>query len=1279
MIFETTADQITRLDPSQLVNLMRRLIHAEAVKTEIPLYNAHIPAQITVADGGEDGRIKCAWSSRTGNTNFFPSNFVIFQAKATILSESKVRKEIFKKGTGTKKKPAQPNEAISSLLLQNGSYVLFTNQALVAQRITTFKNTIIEAIKETGEDPNKLNAIEIYDANKISTWVNSHQAISLWLNQVLREKDYSNFLSYEHWGDVFSATSLPWVEDEEPRFKVTGGSPYPSEDEENIYSFSKARELIISHLSEPQAVLRVSGSSGIGKSRFVHQLFQKDDLGSKFCVSSLIYCNYCDVKEKAMQLANSIAQTSSDVILIVDECGDEAHRRLSEVSTAMNAKLRIVTIETETVIQPDQRTMLVAVQKLSAKCINQLYPDLNLDYHKDFIDGSPSMAVLVGTAIKEKGNPITKVNELVERMIWGNRPPHLPALRSLEVLCLFGFLGCDKDKFAEMQALAMPLAEVSPETMYRYLIEFIPRGLVEQLGDYLKAKPLPLSLCLAEQALRMMAPTMRSFLCANISHDLLSRLLKQIKWLHYSKSAQDISNTLLSDSFLGNFKEITEGFGAIALMYLVELTPELALSTLQRVFNNVSHDDLKTLTHCRRNIVWTLEKLCFPREYFMPASKLLLRLAAAENGPSFGNNATDIFKRLFHLELSGTEAEPTLRLAILDEILNSQHTPTQEIGMLALDAMLEISCFSRVGGIERLGSRQFLKDWTPQNNTEVLAYYREALRRLTNMAESEYTNLGDRAREILSKRTSDLLHYCDLFDDLYESLLQITKKHGLWPEVIYAINSWLYYYGEKGPDGYINKVRQLSKMLMPSDLIGQTIFFTKNYQIEIHNPDQLYSEENIYEDFEYANRQSISLAQEISKNFELSIAVTKRLLETDIKNPYVFMSELGRNTLKAESIFAEICIYIEQLGRPINQQALSGFMAGLSKQNSELANKCLTSALKSPTLKSCAIALLKSVKHELRNIQTILELIESGDISPEDCRFLAYGRGLDHFSEKEILEFVHHLEKYGEEGLSSSIEIINLYLHGGKIEGEALACHIKELLIKKSLYSLEKVTPYEISSLFTHVERAGFCDGDYAKQLTQCFLYEPNSFLLQIYDKFAGVKYEIFQNLIKNYASTVWSEIKDAYANPKKRVWLKCLFSVQDNISVSRESVLMQLPKELYINWIYEVDIEERLSFILSWVNPIVKKDSCFFWHPLVLEVLNNPCITTNTLDSLLQRVKPRSWVGSIIPHLKKYIPLIKELNKHPNPIVSVWAHSSMEKINKEISIWRKREEEERL
>ena len=85
MIFETTADQITRLDPSQLVNLMRRLIHAEAVKTEIPLYNAHIPAQITVADGGEDGRIKCAWSSRTGNTNFFPSNFVIFQAKATSL------------------------------------------------------------------------------------------------------------------------------------------------------------------------------------------------------------------------------------------------------------------------------------------------------------------------------------------------------------------------------------------------------------------------------------------------------------------------------------------------------------------------------------------------------------------------------------------------------------------------------------------------------------------------------------------------------------------------------------------------------------------------------------------------------------------------------------------------------------------------------------------------------------------------------------------------------------------------------------------------------------------------------------------------------------------------------------------------------------------------------------------------------------------------------------------------------------------------------------------
>ena len=57
MFFEADASQIKQLDSLQLVQLMKRLLLAECRLVDIPLRAATIPLQITVADGGEDGRV----------------------------------------------------------------------------------------------------------------------------------------------------------------------------------------------------------------------------------------------------------------------------------------------------------------------------------------------------------------------------------------------------------------------------------------------------------------------------------------------------------------------------------------------------------------------------------------------------------------------------------------------------------------------------------------------------------------------------------------------------------------------------------------------------------------------------------------------------------------------------------------------------------------------------------------------------------------------------------------------------------------------------------------------------------------------------------------------------------------------------------------------------------------------------------------------------------------------------------------------------------------------
>jgi hypothetical protein len=79
MIFEANAKQIERLDQSQLVDLLRRLIQAELNRNSIPLRSGTAPAQITIADGGDDARV--SWSGGPNETDWLPCRFTIFQSK----------------------------------------------------------------------------------------------------------------------------------------------------------------------------------------------------------------------------------------------------------------------------------------------------------------------------------------------------------------------------------------------------------------------------------------------------------------------------------------------------------------------------------------------------------------------------------------------------------------------------------------------------------------------------------------------------------------------------------------------------------------------------------------------------------------------------------------------------------------------------------------------------------------------------------------------------------------------------------------------------------------------------------------------------------------------------------------------------------------------------------------------------------------------------------------------------------------------------------------------
>jgi hypothetical protein len=217
MMFEADAEQISRLSSLKLVELMKRLLLAECQLVNIPLRASSVPLQITVADAGEDGRVE--WTGGVDSTDYFPARYCIFQSKAQNITEARITAEVLKKPRGG---PAKLNDALTDVLSRKGAYVVFCSHAFTGQKIKKLRKAILAAIRAARKRPSRETFIEIYDANRIADWVNTHPPVALWLATLQRRRTLAGFKSHESWGRDPEIHEVPWVDDDIPRFVPVG-------------------------------------------------------------------------------------------------------------------------------------------------------------------------------------------------------------------------------------------------------------------------------------------------------------------------------------------------------------------------------------------------------------------------------------------------------------------------------------------------------------------------------------------------------------------------------------------------------------------------------------------------------------------------------------------------------------------------------------------------------------------------------------------------------------------------------------------------------------------------------------------------------------------------------------------------------------------------------------------------------------------------------------------------------------------------------------------------
>lgn len=1295
MIFEVDPEQVSRLDSIGLVQLMRRLLVAECRLAEIPLRATSVPLQITIPDGGEDGRVE--WTGGVGSTEYFPSRFSIFQSKAQNLTDSSVRAEILKKQSKGRKKPkgkkvgkdkGELKEAIVELLSRGGAYVVFCSHAFVKTKIEKLRRAIETAIRDTASNLPKAAAIEIYDANRISDWVNSHPSVALWLTSRERRRSLAGFQPHESWGRSEEIASVPWVSDATSRF-IPENIPQEGRvnGEKIAWTFEQASEAMLKHLTEDRRILRIAGPSGFGKSRVVYEIFnRRRNTADEADAGAVVYADYSIVGDEVLKLALEISDAGSPTILVVDECVDEDHVKLAEIARRTGSRLRLVTIDVETRVVQAEGTLTVRLERapdqmigLIARAIRPKLEDSSARLIEELSAGFPRMAVL---AARQEGNArqtIKTADQVVDRIVWGKRSRRDEAQKVLEFLSLFEWLGQSGHVSDQTKYVAAELAGIPEDAFIEHVTSFESRGIIVRRGDFVQVQPIPLAVRLAAHRLAVLPEgKLNSFFTHAPSH-LQIRLLDRLRWLDTSNSARKLACQILKPDGLGNLAALNTDHGAKCLDRLVHVDPDAVMATIDRVFGDLSRDELSNHASGRRHLVWALEKLVFRKATFHRAARLLRRLAVAETEERIGNNATGQFKGLFQLYLSGTEADPETRLFVLDEGLQSEDPREREVCIEALGTMLQTDDFLRTGGSNEIGSGPQLRDWSPKNYGEIWDFYRASIRRLTGIAVNN-DPLSERARLLLSAHIRGLLHKMP-FEDLKAMIDQIVLKRRFWPEVIQALNQWLYFDRKHALPEFAKQVRSYFDDLMPTDVVDLAVLYTLGGLGDFNDPDIDYNQsDSAANDFEYANRKSCEFVALIAADSERVDRTLDRLVTSEANGVFSFARRLAELVADPRAVFESATLKAEAKGLPINVQFFSGLISGIDSRAPHLAADCIRRVLQSSRLKDHAISMISSRKLQPEDLRLVASLLQTGDVEPAHCAPLSYGRGLEHMTAEEIEPLLDELPRHGGKGLWTAVEIISMYLHSGRVPAKALLKKLKTLMLAPALFDVTSARPgdgHHLQEMTKLLAESKAIDAKFAKSLAKQILTICQRRKSDVFHVFRTPARAVLTRLMGLHPTEVWSAISNLALSkdPLIRYYVQHLVEVDDDNHLGA-GLLCDLPADLYLAWVRKAP-EKRARFVMKWL-PIVQKanDGSLLWHSAFVAFVNEFGQHKFVLPEASVRMLPSSYFGSIAPHIAPLVPLLKSWSSHPKSEIRLWASDTISSLRAYIGDEEKHEAE---
>lgn len=662
-------------------------------------------------------------------------------------------------------------------------------------------------------------------------------------------------------------------------------------------------------ISESRGILRLYGLNGVGKTRLVLEtiLSEQTDMPKLYCDCLLTE------EQNVLDTTKRIFEKDQSAILILDNCDSDLFTKLLTIYKLKKAQHRlyaIVDVPEESRIDNSYNIARFeySYEDVVDGIIASQYgkqDEVSLKI-KEFASGNPLIAVQTIEGVKKTGDVRGFDNEKLITSILSAAEGSEDRVIA-ETLSLFSSIGYENDAHKELQTIAINKnitglnedAVVLVNKFDAVIKQYLERGLMQKVGAFVRFRSSAISNLLSNSWFSKCTATQLEQLILSLgqmgmANNLVPPFFEKVKDLGNNSRVVDLLKEMLQPGRLLTRKEfLNTEVGSKIYRSLVEVVPEVVCDSLFQTLGGLSLEELKQVRDGRRELVWTLEKLCYKPETFVKAARLMLRLGCSEV-EFVSNNATGQFISLFPVRLPSTSVPLSVRLDFLKAEINSPDEKPMVIK--ALDRALCTKNFIHFGGDTKLGSESY-SYYEPQTDKEIEDYISGCL----NLVQQEIDGKTEYKGMCIKMLASNLraLNSFRLFDIIMPRVENVAKLlnydwDDLLPVLHYAKRDWEVKYdaGRKG------RIETLIQKLTKTDFVSR---FSRVESYEYNDYLGMSDEEHT----EAVNTQYEALAEEMANRKLYDIETLKGIYNCQTFLPQMFAIKLASlNTPEEQFKFA---------------------------------------------------------------------------------------------------------------------------------------------------------------------------------------------------------------------------------------------------------------------------------------------------------------------------------------------------------------------------------------